>query len=384
MRSWPASAKSKSPMSKEPKYHPYRASAHSAHELMVGGNEITQKQLEELEGLQNRAKQHLEETEAVAAKRIQLEEEAGVLLADNNALVESLNENDYEEADRKRIHDAAAANSKRLKEIEKEQKALKVKTRPLTTNMEAKLAELIAKRDAPFEMGATAKSNVRKAWLRNQFGYKDVLKTDQMDKGHINEQDGFGLMDELNALTDLRVKNQKRFGNAWAKGTPDHIAVAEQIVEDIKNCFTIATFKSAEFSEIYYGQLQVYMWLTGCRRARLCYVCTDTPKHIIKGLQKRLMWKFGGPEELENDESLNLQYLEAAAQIEHNHTPSAMIDKETGELAAPPEKRAKVYQIDYDPAYIEKLKFRVEKAQEYYDTLTLVPDELRADLLEAA
>ena len=42
--------------------------------------------------------------------------------------------------------------------------------KPLTANMEKTLADLIAKRDAPFELSQTAKSYIASLWLRLEYG----------------------------------------------------------------------------------------------------------------------------------------------------------------------------------------------------------------------
>jgi hypothetical protein len=55
--------------------------------------------------------------------------------------------------------------------------------KPLTANMQQELEELIAKRDAEFEFGATAMSYIRDCWMRNTFGYDEPLVSNEILKG---------------------------------------------------------------------------------------------------------------------------------------------------------------------------------------------------------
>src|SRR5699024_4433262 len=92
------------------------------------------------------------------------------------------------------------------------------------------------------------------------------------------------------------MKNEKPFEDEFFTGTPD-IILDDEIL-DIKSswdCFTFPLFvdsimkKEGEpYSEYrnYYCQLQVYMYLTGKRKARLCYVLMNTPDGVADWEEK--------------------------------------------------------------------------------------------------
>lgn len=215
----------------------FRAS--SVGNLLVGGNKITSKQLQQLNKLQNR--------KSVAA-------EGG------------------------------------------EVKGVKVK--PLTAKQEEKLSELINKRTAPFILSQTAKSYIEAVWLRKEFGYDEPVFTDILMKGLLCEQDGIKLVSNIHPSDEFRIKNKIRFTNQWFSGCPDLVLNSEKVVEDIKNCWTIKQFiKKKKVEPLYYCQLQVYMHLTGLKNARLHYCLVDTPEEIILEEEKRFYFKFGCDED---------------------------------------------------------------------------------------
>lgn len=226
---------------------------------------------------------------------------------------------------------------------------------PLTPKMEEERLFLIAKRDAPFELGATAKSLVRDIWLRREFGYDEPVMTPQLFKGLLCEQDSIGVVSRQLPATEFRVKNMNSFHDEFFTGNPDIVLRGEDTVEDIKTSWTVKTFVEAAVPEEYYGQGQVYMHLTGMKHFRLIYVLVDTPAELVLEEHKRFFFKFGADDE-------NPHYQEACEKLDRMHYPSRFI---------PEEKRIKVFSFDYDPEYIAELARRVIVAREYYATLKL-------------
>ena len=133
------------------------------------------------------------------------------------------------------------------------------------------------------------------------------------------------------------MKNEKPFKNDFFTGTPD-IILDDEIL-DIKSswdCFTFPLFvdsimkKEGEpYSEYrnYYCQLQVYMYLTGKRKARLCYVLMNTPDDMAK-------W-------------------------ETKHDYSKVDER----------YRIKTFDVEYNSDCIMKLQEEVEKARKYINQL---------------
>jgi len=201
------------------------------------------------------------------------------------------------------------------------------------------------------KLSETAKSYIEEIWLQNKFGYKEEVMTDEMLKGLICEQDSMELVQKVLG-GNFRVKNRENFKNDYLTGTPD--IILPDTVEDLKTSFTIKTFFNSELNSIYYWQGQVYMELTGRKNFRLIYCLVSTPEEIVLDLEKRVYYKFSCDEE-------NPHYKTWIEQIRKNHTFDAI----------PAEKRIKVIEFAYNPYDIEKMYRKIDKAREYYKTLTL-------------
>ena len=227
--------------------------------------------------------------------------------------------------------------------------------KPLTPKMEADLAELIAKRDTPPQLGQTGKSYIQELWLHLEYGYKEPMVTDVLLKGNMCEQDGMALVTDVLGGDEFRSKNKKPFGDddPYFMGTPD--VVLKDVVEDIKNAWSLKTFVNIEKPDpVYYAQGQVYMHLTGRELFRIHHCLINTPIELVQNEQRKFFWKYGGNEE-------NRHYQDAAIQIEQNHNFDHI----------PMEKRVKTFEFEYDPSFIAELQSKVILAREYYSSLQL-------------
>lgn len=122
------------------------------------------------------------------------------------------------------------------------------------------------------------------------------------------------------------LKNTKKFEDDFFTGEPD--LIIGDTVLDIKNswdCWTFPLFDTEIPTDDYYYQLQIYMHLTGLKKAKLVYVLLDTPET-----------KYEMP-------------------ISYDH-----VDKS---------KRIKVFEIEYSEAVIEMLKEKVLKCRTYLQTI---------------
>lgn len=225
--------------------------------------------------------------------------------------------------------------------------------KPLTERMQQELDELIVKRDAPYQFGASAKSYIRDCWRAREYDYVEPLVSNEILKGWLVEDESIGVLTRQ-CPGGFRVKNDVRYEDGHFSGEPD--IITETHVEDVKSSFNLRTFMEVEHpSSIYHAQAQVYMALTGIPRFRLAYVLVDTPYQIVVEEQKKLYYRFFCNEEDPN-------YKQAVKEVAAMHTPSKRIDEE---------KRIKIFEISYNEMYIERLRKRVEAARVYYDTLTL-------------
>lgn len=225
--------------------------------------------------------------------------------------------------------------------------------KPLTANMQQELDELIAKRDGKFEFGQTAKSYIRDCWLREVFGYDEPVVSNEMLKGILCEDEAIGVVTRQ-IPGGFRVKNDEQFENEWFTGCPD--ILIHEFVEDIKCSWTLRTFVEVQtYDPLYYAQLQVYMDLTGLKRARLIHVLMDTPEEIVLEEQKRFFFRFNCDEE-------NEHYKQAATLVEAMHGASRLV---------PEPKRVKYFEFSRDDRFLDTLKSRVELAREVFQSLSL-------------
>jgi len=170
------------------------------------------------------------------------------------------------------------------------------KTLKLTAKMAEAMAELQARKDAPFELSQTAKTYVTELWLYHKYGYRAPVVTPELQKGLLCEQDAIALVSELLPEKEFRVKNRTPYEDAYNTGNPDAVLRRTGVVEDYKCPFTLKQFIDAEPGNDYEGQAQVYMHLTGLHTFRLCYCLVDTPEELVFQLMKKYYYKFGQDE----------------------------------------------------------------------------------------
>ena len=116
-------------------------------------------------------------------------------------------------------------------------------------------------------------------WMKEQiYGYRKNISTKQIEKG-IEYEDA-----AIEAVIDwcnlpFVIKNEERFSDEFFTGEPD--LLTEDTVIDIKNSWSWETFPLFE-NEIptdgYEYQVQVYMHLTGRKKASVIYVLLTTPE----------------------------------------------------------------------------------------------------------
>lgn len=186
-------------------------------------------------------------------------------------------------------------------DLRKQQSALigndgKPLAKPLTAGMEAELAELIEKRDGEFKFGSTAMSYIRECWLRDMYGYDEPVVTNELIKGISCEQEAIGVLTRQISSDGFRIKNEDRWEDEHFMGTPD--VISDSHVEDIKCSWTLRTFfETTKPDPIYYAQGQVYMALTRRTKFRLVHILVDTPFELVEEEKKRFYFRFNCDEE---------------------------------------------------------------------------------------
>ena len=192
-------------------------------------------------------------------------------------------------------------------------------------------------------MGETAKTYA-KEWLITEItGKEKDIKSKYISRG--NEMESAAIDRVAKYYNCELEKNEINLENEYFTGTFD--AKTEIRVIDTKvpfDAFTFPFFVSVVDSD-YYGQLQIYMELTGLKKASLCYCLENGSTEQID----RLSWQIA--KELDKDEPDIDDWEEAEKRLSYDHLPDEM--------------RIKVFEFEYDEAYIAKAKQRVIETREY-------------------
>jgi hypothetical protein len=145
-----------------------------------------------------------------------------------------------------------------------------------------------------------------KEWLTEHiYGVRKEIKSKCLSKGLKMEDTA---IDKAIEWLDLpfALKNEKFFEDDFFKGTPD--LIVDGTVYDIKcswDAFTFPLFEKEIPNKDYYYQLQVYMHLTGCKKAVLTYVLLNTPEELTY-------------EEQHNYDAMDKQYRIKTFEIEYS------------------------------------------------------------------
>jgi hypothetical protein len=116
-------------------------------------------------------------------------------------------------------------------------------------------------------------------WMKQQiYGYRKEISTKQMDKGISFEDDS---IDKAIDWCDLEfvIKNEEKFEDDFFTGEPD-IITSDSVI-DIKNswdCWTFPLFDDEIPTKGYEIQVQIYMHLTGKKKASVIYMLLTTPE----------------------------------------------------------------------------------------------------------
>lgn len=199
------------------------------------------------------------------------------------------------------------------------------------------LADLMVKPKSGNGISATAKSAVRKIVKFDLFGYQDFEGNKYTEKGIALEEQAIKLSGRKRGLP--LKKNTERRENDWITGECDIYVPSRKLIIDTKCPWDIGSHPFLAFSSAssakkarYDIQMQGYMWLWDCDEAQIDFVLLPTPY-----------------DQLSSYDDPN-RYIDLVEQI-------------------PQEKRITTVTIKRDEKIIEKIKERVEIAQEYYQQL---------------
>ncbi len=127
----------------------------------------------------------------------------------------------------------------------------------------------------------TTKSYVKEYLISEIYGIRKQINNKYISKGIWLEDEA---IDKAIEWLDIpfALKNETYFEDDFFCGTPDLILDDE--ILDIKcswDAFTFPLFENEIPTKDYFYQLQVYMHLTGKRKAKLVYVLLNTPDELV-------------------------------------------------------------------------------------------------------
>lgn len=219
------------------------------------------------------------------------------------------------------------------------------------------MTEPVAKADK--EAGLLSKSaqkHLIEVYIAEKYGRKKDVQTKQMKKGNEVEEEAINFL--ANYLGKSFSKNTIRFDNEYIAGTPDVIELQESgaIIYDVKSSYDLWSFLNNipdKLDNIYYWQMQSYMFLTGADKAYIAYCLLSTPFEIVMQEQKSLLYKMN----VVSEESP--EYIEKCEEIEFNSTFEDIN----------PSERILLYSVDRNDDDIEKIKSKVLKARKFLQEL---------------
>lgn len=195
-------------------------------------------------------------------------------------------------------------------------------------------------------MGETAKSYC-KEWLISELtGKTKDIKSKYLSRG--NAMEGKAIERVAKYYDCELTKNEIHLENEYFTGTYD-ASTTERVI-DTKVPFDAFTFPFfvAEPDKDYYAQLQIYMNLTGLKKASLCYCLENGSEEQIE----RLSWQIA--KDLGKDEPDIEEWDLAEKELSYDHLPDNL--------------RIKVFEFEYDESFIEQLEIRVLQARKYIET----------------
>lgn len=154
-------------------------------------------------------------------------------------------------------------------------------------------------------LSETTKTYVQEWAKEHIYGIRKEIKSKYLTKGLKLEDTA---IDKAIEWLDLpfTMKNEKFFEDEFFCGTPD--LIVNDVVYDIKcswDAFSFPLFEKEIPTKDYFYQLQVYMHLTGCKKAVLTYVLLNTPDELTY-------------EEKHNYDNMDRQYRIKTFEIEYS------------------------------------------------------------------
>ena len=201
-------------------------------------------------------------------------------------------------------------------------------------------------------LSKTAKTHLLEIYIAEKYGRRKDVQTKQMKKGIQVEDDSIALLSEYMGKTFS--KNSERFTNDYITGHPDILDLSESGLKiwDVKSSYDLFTFLGnlpEKLKDLYYWQLQSYMWLTGAVESSIAYCLVNTPFGIIEQEKKSLLYRM----DVISEESP--EYVLEASKLKLNMMFDDIDIKE----------RILIFPVQRNEEDIQLIQDKVEKARAY-------------------
>jgi hypothetical protein len=208
-------------------------------------------------------------------------------------------------------------------------------------------------------LSKTAQRHLLDVYVAEKYGRKKDIQTKQMRKGNEVEEEAIKFLCKYKWLDEKKYKkNTERYLNDFIAGTPDIVAVDANGVDiyDVKSSYDLWTFTGNildKVDNLYYWQMQSYMWLTGAKKSYVVFCLLNTPFGILEQEKKSLLYKM----DVATDQ--NPDYLKKALELEFNMTFEDV----------PANERILFFPIDRSEDDILRIQVKVEKARNFLQTI---------------
>lgn len=201
-------------------------------------------------------------------------------------------------------------------------------------------------------------------------GRRKHLKNKFLEKGLMTEED---CITNYSLYTgNFHRKNTEQRENDYIIGTMDFDW--EDIAIDTKSSWDIWTFNDARYKKIkslYHWQLDGYMWLWDKNSGKLVYCLLNTPEHLIRAEERKLMYELFGNEGemLRADDFMQVAYEEECKEIRKNHIFDDL----------PLERKIKIFDVERDETRIQRIVDVVEGCRWYLNHIEEIEYESIAE-----
>ena len=198
-------------------------------------------------------------------------------------------------------------------------------------------------------MGETAKSFVKEWFISQITGKSKDIESKYFDHGNFAEE---AVLDRASKHYGVKFeKNEEHLTNDFFTGTFD--SKSDERVIDAKAPYDVFTFPyfDEQPPKGYYEQLQVYMALTGLKKASLVYGLENHSEDEIERLSWKLAKKEAKELKLDEFEPEMKHWDEAKKILTFDHLPDNL--------------RIRTFEFERNDELIEKMQQRVIEAREY-------------------